>query len=181
MHVSVWKGALYQGPFLFTKRGNRGGKKLWGKKLGKSKSQKSEKEGEKKKKTHALILQPPVPSFLCGWGLPGLIQQQLYNVFLPFNRLHQHTRVYSLQLQTVAVSNKSVFNCGWRWEGLVFHRRRGERANKKKNNNKKNTGHCRELLKYAWSAWHTFSLIQQSHKQGPQTFQQTPKCGLMRD
>lgn len=153
MHASVWKGALYRGSFLFTKRGNRGGKKLWGKNRGKVKAKVWERGREK---THALILQPPVPSFLCGWGLPGLIQQQLYNVFLPFNRLHQHTRVYSLQLQTVAVSNKSVFSCGWRWEGLVFHRRRGERAKKKNNNNNTdNTGHCRELLKYAWSAWHT--------------------------
>lgn len=72
-------------------------------KVGKSKAKVWEK---------TLILQPPVPGFLWGWGLPGLIQQQLYNVFLPFNRLHQRTRVYSLQLQTVAVSNKSVFNCG---------------------------------------------------------------------
>lgn len=71
-----------------------------------------EKVGKSKAKEKTLILQPPVPSFLWGWGLPGLIQQQLYNVFFPFNRLHQHTRVYSLQLQTVAVSNKSVFNCG---------------------------------------------------------------------
>lgn len=75
MHVSVWKGALYEKPFSFTKKGNG---KNCEEKVGKSKAKVWEK---KKKKT--LILEPPVPSFLWGWGLPGLLQQQLYNVFLP--------------------------------------------------------------------------------------------------
>lgn len=108
-------------------------------KVGKSKAK---KVWEKK----TLILQPPVPSFLWGWGLPGLIQHQLYNVFLPFNRLHQHTRVYYLQLQTVAVSNKSVFNCGC-CERPWFSQTHG----RTQKNNTDNTGHCKELLKDALS------------------------------
>lgn len=62
------------GLFFFKGRKKTGGK--W-----------SQHQKEKKKKP---ILQPSSPSFLWGWGLPVLIQQQLYNVFVPFNRLHQH-------------------------------------------------------------------------------------------
>lgn len=117
-------------PFLFTKKGNERCKKNNGEeKIGrKVKAKVWQRDRKKKKNTRGLILQPPVPSFLCGWGLPGLIQQQLYNVFLPFNRLHQHTRVYSLQLQTVAVSDNSAFKL----RRPAFHRHRGEHAVKEK-------------------------------------------------
>lgn len=46
MHVLVWKGALYEEPFSFTKKGN--GKKNCEEKVGKSKA----KVWEKKKKKH---------------------------------------------------------------------------------------------------------------------------------
>lgn len=64
--------------------------------------------------------------------------------FPPFNRLHQHTRVYSLQLQTVAVSNKSVFNCSC-CKRPWFSQAHG----RTQKNQSDNTGHCKELLKDA--------------------------------
>lgn len=50
---------------------------------------------------------PSVPSE--AGGLAGLIQQQLYNVFLPFKRLHQCTTVYSLCKHLININVNGAF------------------------------------------------------------------------
>lgn len=114
------------------------------KKWGKVKPR-SEREREKKNTNP----RAPCSQFPLRLGPSRAPSATTIQCFPPFNRLHQHTRVYSLQLQTVAVSNKSVFNCSWGpGEALVFT---GTWENTK--NQTDNTGHCKDLLKDASPAY----------------------------
>lgn len=76
--------------FFFTKKGNG---EYWAK-VGKSQSVKEKNN-------------PSVPSE--AGGLAGLIQEELYNVFLPFKRLHQCTTVYSLCKHLININVNGAF------------------------------------------------------------------------